>query len=646
MRPTLKLLITFSLSAFLTTTSTAQSLQYPNPFSFSAPGYEKFNTNPLMSNGIIFYKGQYGTSVLIDGFVLFNPALYSEHNKYSIFNSSPLSWDIKSSEITDKLIDGKFAPFGSNNQLNFSTHDVNTKKGYSNFEFNTFTGITSIPKVARKHTVNNISFEKGFGKFGYRVSVNGGYDRENEFPHGAKRIGANLKLRYSPSDKIDIQLFSDFTNFNSINTTKGGDPNLLSNHSFSYLTIGYKPIESLSVKLKGSYNYTKEELPYYYYPDSFTWDIRGNLGSVVTRDKYWFVEKVYNSKQNSLYSGIFADYIKSLGKLNLRLSVGLDYNINKEDYKTFTTQVDSSFNSTKGYFGVEAKYKKFEISYFGNVSKVFNTSIFDYQTSINHFNNLKDNDYINNYNIGVSFGKKLLAGYRMDKVYTSGFGEIMLSLKALDHIYLSFNMSKYFNNNPTDINYRSEQYRNYLNQNINFSAKYSDINFHNIKGSFGVWINSTQHDTEVQYIFCLQDPSSVRNKYTELKDCSFGFDFSANYKNLNLSFELSGKNGNRYPYFEFQPWYEIGENETFTYKSCDFLYSCNDFNLSKVNISYDFKFKSKFIKTISVGISYNLVQDYQFNTIGSLNSRNLDIDNFINYGSFSHMYSLMAKINF
>lgn len=645
MRPFLKLLITFSLSAFLANTATAQSLQNPNPFTFSAPGYEKFNTNPLMSNGIIFYKGQYGTSVLVDGFVVFNPALYSEHNKYSIFNSSLLSWDIKSSEITDKLIDGKFAPFGSNNQLNFLTHDVNTKKGYSNFEFNTFTGITSIPKAARKHTVNNISYEKGFGKFGYRVSVNGGYDRENEFPHGAKRIGVNLKMRYSPSDKLDIQLFSDFTNFNSINTKKGGDPNLLSNHSFSYLTIGYKPIENLNIKLKGSYNYTKEELPYYIFQGITGTAIIGNIGNPLFRNIYLPAYKIYNSKQNSLYSGISTDYSIKIAELNLRLSGGLDYNINNECYKTLTTQVDSSFNSTKGYFGVEAKYKKLEISYFGNISKVFDVSVFDYQTSINHFNDLKDNDYINNYNIGVSFGKKLLAGYRMDKFYTSGFGEIMLSMKALDHIYLSFNMSKYFNNNPTDINYRSEQYRNYLDQNINFSAKYSGINFHNIKGSFGAWINSTKHNTEVQYIFCLQNPSSVRNKYSELKDCSFGFDFSANYKNLNLSFELSGKNGNRYPYFDFKPWYEIGENDIITYLSYN-SQSCNDFNLSKVNISYDFKLKNRLIKTISVGISYDLVRDYQYNTLGALNSRNLDIANFINYGTFSHMYSLMAKINF
>lgn len=182
-------------------------------------------------------------------------------------------------------------------------------------------------------------------------------------------------------------------------------------------------------------------MPYYYYPDSFTYVISGNLGNIVARNNYWFVEKVYYSKQNSLYSGIFADYIKSLGKLNLRLSGGLDYNINKEDYKSFTTHVDSSFNSTRGYFGIEAKYKKLEICYFGNISKVFDISVFDYKASLNHFNDFKENDYINNYNIGVSFGKKLLAGYRMDKVYTSGFGEIMLSMKALDHIYLSLNMS-------------------------------------------------------------------------------------------------------------------------------------------------------------------------------------------------------------
>ena len=646
MRPTLKLLITFSLSVLFSKLIFCQELKNPNPFTFNSPGYDRINVNPLTSNGIPFYKGLYGSAILIDGFALHIPQMGSSYFKYSAFNNTMLSWDINSINITDRLYDGSFVPICFNNQINFSTYDIHTNKDYSKVEFNTFTGVVSLPKTSGRHSINHLSIEKGYGKFGYRIALNGGYDSENDFPYGAVRVGANVKLKYSPTNKLDIQLLSDFTNFNNRNNRKEGFKNFITNQSFSYLKIDYRPIEDLDILVKGSYYNKYEVIPFITYNPKFI-EENGKLTYLYHEYKELYLSD--STSSNIFYMGFNANYSKKVLNQRIRISAGVDKYFNNSYYQPlfsgyFIGKMENSYH--KFHFSLSFSNKNFNWGYNGNLTKYkkyfYNKcDLYEYNAYLNHEQSFGEGDQIviNNYKLGLSVGKTFRKDVlNFNHLLPYVYADATISILAYKHLNITFTASKNFDNTRIDEKNVMAKYVNQLNHSVMFSLKYDNIKINNFHSSLGTWFDYSQID----HHFAVHGSPNITYYYKgRMNRCSFGINLSAELKNTNLDLVFSGYNGGKYPYFKYEPIVYTPPTEYMH------LIPNNYFKLSKLLISQKFNLKKSSIDSFSIGFSYDLSQNFLYNNMGTITDFDFVLTKELSLqDSFSHMFSLMAKINF
>ena len=105
--------------------------------------------------------------------------------------------------------------------------------------------------------------------------------------------------------------------------------------------------------------------------------------------------------------------------------------------------------------------------------------------------------------------------------------------------------------------------------------------------------------------------------------------------------EFSGYNGGKYPYFKYEPILYTPPTEYMH------LIPNNYFKLSKLLISQKFNLKKSSIDSFSIGFSYDLSQNFLYNNMGAITDFDFALTKELSLqDSFSHMFSLMAKINF
>lgn len=317
--------------------SDSSSSRTPDAFMVHRKNYETLNNSFITGNSFAIIRSQDNPAVLIDGIpinpILTNNILYSEF----LGPVNLLSFDIQSTNVRtlqneDKIISGNY-----NNAICFHTDEIKPGNSSPQFEVNNFTTFAyQDSDQTGFSSIFNVKTQKSFEKFGYRLSLNNGFQNDYIPENGLQRYGGNVKLKYNPIKKLSFTGFWDYTNFHDFK--RKDENNLKSNRILAYINTRLSLTDWL----------------YFYGIYSFN-----NLSDISERDlksvgEYWNGQqymKSYFEKNNYKYSSSFFDFGFRFNKRlveNNHIDFKLGYNMNSIRYFTENEKV---YQNSSGDYG-------------------------------------------------------------------------------------------------------------------------------------------------------------------------------------------------------------------------------------------------------------------------------------------------------
>jgi hypothetical protein len=548
-----------------------------NAFLIQQKNYETFNNSFITGNSSAIIRSQDNPKILMDGIPL-NPILVNNtHYTEFLGQMHLLSYDIQGVNVhtlqnEDKIISGNY-----NNVISFNTNDIKLGHNSPQFEVNNFTTLAyqDFDSIGF-FTIFNFKAQKSFEKFGYRLSLNNGFQNDYIPENGLQRYGGNLKLKYDPIKQILFTGFLDYSNFKDFKRT--GDNYLKSNRLLTYINADITLTDWLLLYGRYSLN---------------------NVSDITERDlyydgEYWNGEQYnesYFERNNYRYASSYFDIGLNFKKVIVRntfINLKLGYNLNRLKY---FNEIETDYHHSNGNFG-NSKYKsepeetekvlytalKFKnkhmtVSYLLNrtdygFNNLFlkeneNKSFTNHLVSLN-FDFIKNNDKnINNLGFKATYAKLTnysiitqlflinpLPGYQ-DPEWITTYNN--------DNIELDLFSS--FLRNRIDVNF-SLYYKNYKKFNHLFEFEtwngfYSSLedigkitkngyelngNFHIIQNNSFDWLmrfsfseNSTELKRSEEMMFQIAD-TIINNKIISIVN-------NFRYKNFQLFIEFEGKKG-------------------------------------------------------------------------------------------------------
>lgn len=562
--------------------------------------YETFNNSFITGNSFATIRSQDNPKMLIDGIPI-NPILVknTDYNEF-LGHMHLLSYDIQSINFHTLQNDNKIVSGNYNNAISFNTSDIQLGKSAYHFEANNFTTLAYQDIDSKGYsTVFNFKAKKSYEKFGYRVSLNNGFQNDYIPNNGLQRYGGNLKLKYNPIKPLFITGFLDYTSFEdskrsgeriqtSIESINGIDENnvqwneflinigenkLTSNRLFTYINADFDIAEWLAIY--GKYSYKKVS-------DSSERYIENKIDN--------HSNETYDEKRNYMVSSSYFDIglrFKKLIEENTSINLAMGYNTNGLKYADETIkyylypQRSLSYLSNNWkpsetekvlYSSLKLQNKHLTFSYLFNKTYFYLNDFTSFtENETNSFTNhlvssnyefIKNEDKkINSLVLGATYGK--LANY---SIIPQAF-VINGSSPRPDFIVP-------FNNNNIELNLFSSFLRNRMNFSLTYYHKYykgfnnvswaidfygnridSDLlNFGKVIRS-GVELNGDFHfirnkslDWMLNLSFSKNSSELERNKNLQLSDTLISNNIisivnNLRYKNFQFYIELERKNG-------------------------------------------------------------------------------------------------------
>ncbi|MBL7905161.1 MAG: hypothetical protein JNL22_09085 [Bacteroidales bacterium] len=292
-----------------------------NAFLVNQKNYETLNNSFITGNSFAIIRSQDNPAVLIDGIPV-NPILVNNtHYREFLGPVNLLSFDIQGINVRtlqneDKIISGNY-----NNAINFHTDEIKTGNSSPQFEVNNFTTFAYQDiDSAGFSSIFSFKAQKSYEKFGYRLSVNNGFQNDYIPENGLQRYSGNVKLIYNPNKQLLLTGFLDYTNF--LDFKRKDENNLKSNRLLAYINTHLTLTDWLS--LYGVYSFNKLS-------DISERDLK-------LEDKNWYGEyytKSYFEKNNYKYSSNFFDFGFRFNKKFIQstfINIKLGYNLNSLKY--------------------------------------------------------------------------------------------------------------------------------------------------------------------------------------------------------------------------------------------------------------------------------------------------------------------------
>ena len=228
-----------------------------NAFQIQHDNYETFNNSFITGNSYSVIRNQSNNQLTVDG-ILINP-YFSNNTLYSEFLGKMhlLSYDIQDANLNTLENEGQIVTGKFNNAIDFRTHDIQLGNSKAKYEINNFTSLAyqNIDTLGFS-SIFNFKAEKSYDKFGYRVSLNNGYQDDYIIDNGIQRFGGNLKLKHQLTKKILLNGFLDYTNLKDMNRSIGSNMN--SKRLLSYLEADVSISNTLSLKSKYGINHVTD----------------------------------------------------------------------------------------------------------------------------------------------------------------------------------------------------------------------------------------------------------------------------------------------------------------------------------------------------------------------------------------------------
>ncbi|NME68044.1 TonB-dependent receptor [Flammeovirga aprica] len=229
-----------------------------NAFLINESNYETFNNSFITGNATGVIRNQNNPQLMMDGIPI-NP-YFTNNTHYNEFLGPMhlLAYDIQSLEMNtlennNQIVSGNF-----NNAINFNTYDIQLGENAPKFEVNNLTSLEyQNSDTLGYSTVFNFKAEKSYDKFGYRLSLNNGYQDDYIVENGLQRFGGNIKLKHQLSERILLNGFIDYTNLKGLNRTEEKSA-MLSKRLLSYLGTDISVTDALSLKSKYSINHVTD----------------------------------------------------------------------------------------------------------------------------------------------------------------------------------------------------------------------------------------------------------------------------------------------------------------------------------------------------------------------------------------------------
>ncbi len=461
-----------------------------NAFLIPQKNYETFNNFFITGNSFAIIRSQDNPKILIDGIPL-NP-IWVNNTHYTEFLGQMhlLSYDIQGQNVHTLQNEDKIVSDNYNNAISFNTHEIKLGNNSPQYEVNNFTtlGYQNFNSTGFS-TIFNFKAQKSFEQFGYRLSLNNGFQNDYIPENGLQRYGGNLKLKYKPIKPILFTGFLDYTKYKDFKRTH--DNNLKSNRLFTYINADITLTEWLLLYGRYSLNkvsdFTKRDLNY-----------DGKYRNGEQYNESYF--EMNNYKYASSYFDIGLDFKKVIVR-NTFITLKLGYNLNRLEY--FNEKETDYHNSNR--YVENSKYK----SEPEETKKVLYTSL---KVQNNHVS------------VNYLFNR---TGY--------GFNGLILKKNEnqsfINHL-ISLNFD-FFKNNEKNIN------------NLGFKAIYGKLTNYSILTQ-PIWINPAPGYQEPEWITAYSNDNIELDLFSSLLrnriDVSFSLYFK-NYKKFNHHFEYETSNG-------------------------------------------------------------------------------------------------------
>lgn len=317
-----------------------------NAFLTHQKNYETFNNSFITGNSVATIRSQDNPKILIDGIPI-NP-IFIDNTGYNEFlgHMHLLSYDIQDVNVNTFHNDYRIISGNYNNAISFHTSDIQLGESAYQFEANNFTSLAYQDFDSPGYsTVFNLKAQKSFEKFGYRVSLNNGFQNDYIPENGLQRYGGNLKLKYNPVKPLLLTGFVDYTHFEdskwsgekiqtSINSLvvidennmylddfffDVGENSLTSNRLFTYINADLDIADWLAIYGKYSYNKVSDSTKRY-----------------IEHEIDGFPNVIYDEKRNYTVSSSYFDIglnFKKLLEENTSVNLTIGYNKNGIKYE-------------------------------------------------------------------------------------------------------------------------------------------------------------------------------------------------------------------------------------------------------------------------------------------------------------------------
>jgi hypothetical protein len=549
-----------------------------NAFLIQQKNYETFNNSFITGNSSAIIRSQDNPKILIDGIPI-NPILINNtHYTEFLGQMHLLSYDIQGVSVHTLKNDNKIVSGNYNNAISFNTNEIKLGNNLPQFEVNNFTTLAYLDFDSTGFsTIFNFKAQKSFEKFGYRLSLNNGFQNDYIPENGLQRYGGNLKLKFKPTKRMLFTGFLDYTNFQDFKRT--GDNNLKSNRLLTYintdititewlLLYGRYSLNKVSDISERDLNYVGEYWNGEQYSESYFEKINYKYASSFFDIGFCFNKKVVRNTRINLKLGY------SLNNINYFNENETDYrhsngNYGKSKYKSEPEETEkalySSFELRNKY--VTLKYLLNKTDYgFNNLSSLKeneNKSFTNQLVSLN-FDILKNNDrIINDLGFGATYGKLTNYSIITQPIYINplpGYQEPEW-ITAYNNDNIEFDLFSSFLKNRIDVNF-SLYYKNYNEYNhlfefVTWNGFYSSLedignvtkNGYELNGNFNIiqnkslnWLmsfsfseNSTELERNEELMFQIAD-TIIKNKVISITN-------NFRYKNFQLQIVFEGKNG-------------------------------------------------------------------------------------------------------
>lgn len=546
-----------------------------NAFLTPHKNYETFNNSFITGNSDVTVRSQDKPRILIDGIPI-NPNLLN-YNEF-LGHMHLLSYDIQSVDVNTLQNDSRIVSGKYNNAISFNTSDIQLGKSAYQFEANNYTSLAYQDFDSLGYsTIFNLKVQKSYDKFGYRVSLNNGYQNDYIPENGLQRYGGNLKLKYQPFKQLLLTGFLDYTQFKDFKRSgedflkrENMDPGLefiermkrigkyeiiipsgnihKSNRLFTYINADLALTESLLLYGKYSYN------------------------SIADTSKrildYTRTDRSGNPYQETYLENIFYKYTSSYFDIGLsfkklieentaiNLTLGISRNSLNYSYESYTATFLSKWYSQREpeetekalYSALKLQNKHLSLNYlfsttyyeldniyFSNISSKDNEN----KTFTNHLVSLNydfinnDDKKINHLGFGATYGK--LANYSIILSYEPEW------IVALNNNNIELDLFSSFLKKRIDFSF-TYYYKKHKEDLGKLTRNGFEINgdFHLIRNKSLDWILKTsfsKNSTELEHNEKLVIPDTTINNHIISIINSF------RYKNFQLSIAFERKNG-------------------------------------------------------------------------------------------------------